>query len=338
MKLKRITTLLLSTMIAASLFAGCGGVNKDKTVATLNGEPVKLGIANFTVRLQQANADDFYKQLFGDTVWTSDTYGTGMTTEDSFKEDAIASVQEMYTLQLHMEDYGVSLSDEEKDAIEALGATTDIVEEYLTLTTIQNKMHDAIIADVDTNVTDEEAKTSSYSYVVISKTSEEEVQSTETAESTETADETSDSVKTQAGEFAKAAQTDGLETAAETYGYTVSSGTFTADDTGLDAEVLETLQKLKEGGVSGLIDTESSYYVVRLDAEVDEKATEENRKSIISERQENHYNEVLDGWEETDKWELDEKVWASVSFDNLFALIEESTESAVDTETATELQ
>ena len=338
MKLKRITTLLLSTMIAASLFAGCGGVNKDKTVATLNGEPVKLGIANFTVRLQQANADDFYRQLFGDTVWTSDTYGTGMTTEDSFKEDAIASVQEMYTLQLHMEDYGVSLSDEEKDAIEALGATTDIVEEYLTLTTIQNKMHDAIIADVDTNVTDEEAKTSSYSYVVISKTSEEEVQSTETAESTETADETSDSVKTQAGEFAKAAQTDGLETAAEAYGYTVSSGTFTADDTGLDAEVLETLQKLKEGGVSGLIDTESSYYVVRLDAEVDEKATEENRKSIISERQENHYNEVLDGWKETDKWELDEKVWASVSFDNLFTLIEESTESAVDTETATELQ
>lgn len=354
MKLKRITTLLLSTMIAASLFTGCGSVNKDKTVATLNGEPVKLGIANFTVRLQQANADDFYRQLFGDNVWASDMYGTGTTTEDSFKEDAIASVQEMYTLQLHMGDYGVSLSDEEKasiataaetfmsdnkkDAIEALGATTEIVEEYLTLTTIQSKMYDAIVADADTNVTDEEAKTSSYSYVMVSKTSDEESESTETVESTEAANETSDSVKNQASEFAKAAQTDGLEVAAEAYGYTVSNGTFTAEDTNLDAEVLEALQMLKEGGVSGLIDTENSYYVVRLDAEVDEEATEENRQNIISERQEDFYNEVLDGWKETDKWELDEKVWDTVSFDNLFTSIEESTETAVDTETATELQ
>ena len=47
---------------------------------------------------------------------------------------------------------------------------------------------------------------------------------------------------------------------------------------------------------------------------------------------------MLDGWKETDKWELDEKVWDTVSFDNLFTSIEESTETAVDTETATELQ
>lgn len=354
MKLKRLTTLLLSTIVTASLFIGCGGVNKDKTVATLNGEPVKLGIANFTVRLQQANADDFYRQLFGDNVWTTDMYGTGTTMQDSFKEDAIASVQEMYTLQLHMEDYGVSLSDEEKaaitkaaetfmsdnkkDAIEALGATTEIVEEYLTLTTIQNKMHDAMIADVDTNVTDEEARTGAYSYVMISKDSGEETKGTETVESTEAAETAADSVKSKATEFANAAVTEDLETAAETYGYTVSNGTFTDNDTDVDAEVLETLQMLKEGAVSGLIDTENAYYVVRLDAKMDEEATEETRQTIISERQENHYNEVLDGWKESDKWELDEKVWASVTFDNLFTMVEESTENAVDTETATELQ
>lgn len=39
-----------------------------------------------------------------------------------------------------------------------MGATEDIVEEYLTLVTIQARMHEAIIADADTNVSDEEAE------------------------------------------------------------------------------------------------------------------------------------------------------------------------------------
>ena len=47
MNSRKITALLLSSAMALSVLTGCGGVNKDKTVATLNGEPVKLGVANF---------------------------------------------------------------------------------------------------------------------------------------------------------------------------------------------------------------------------------------------------------------------------------------------------
>ena len=46
MNSRKITTLLLSGAMALSVLTGCGGVNKDKTVATLNGEPVTLGIFN----------------------------------------------------------------------------------------------------------------------------------------------------------------------------------------------------------------------------------------------------------------------------------------------------
>ena len=51
MNSRKITALLLSGAMALSVLTGCGGVNKDKTVATLNGEPVTLGIANFAARL-----------------------------------------------------------------------------------------------------------------------------------------------------------------------------------------------------------------------------------------------------------------------------------------------
>ena len=83
-----------------------------------------------------------------------------------------------------------------------------------------------------------------------------------------------------------------------------------------------------------MIELDSSYYVVRLDAKTDAEATEETRKSIISERQSDHYSEVLSGWEDSSTWTLNEKVWAKVSFDNLFTTVEEGTEAAGATESA----
>ena len=63
------------------------------------------------------------------------------------------------------------MADNDDKAVNALGATEDIVKEYLTLVTIQSKMRAAIIADADTNVSDADANTSAYSYVNVSKTS-----------------------------------------------------------------------------------------------------------------------------------------------------------------------
>ena len=43
MKAKRFTTLLVSGVLAASMLVGCGGINKNATVATLDGQEIKLG-------------------------------------------------------------------------------------------------------------------------------------------------------------------------------------------------------------------------------------------------------------------------------------------------------
>ena len=122
MNSRKITALLLSSAMALSVLTGCGGVNKDKTVATLNGEPVKLGVANFAARFGQAGADDFYTAYFGKNVWTSDLYGNGTTGQDNFKDSVMDSLEDMYVLQLHMDEYNVSITDDEKAAITAAAA------------------------------------------------------------------------------------------------------------------------------------------------------------------------------------------------------------------------
>ena len=123
--------------------------------------------------------------------------------------------------------------------------------------------------------------------------------------------------------------------AAEDAGYTVSTGTFTQEDDSVDDNLLAALKNLKEGEVTDLIDGDSSYFVARLDKEVDEDATEETRQSIIEQRKDDLYDETLDGWKEGIEWAVKEKVWDDVNFDNLFTTIKD-TETESTTEQATE--
>lgn len=345
MKKTKFAALLLSGAMAVSVLTGCGGVDKAAVAATFDEQEIALGVPNFAARLQQASLDDMYAYYFGASVWGSDYSGSGKTMAEDMKNSVMESMFELYTLQAHMTDYSVEVSEEEKtaitntteeflaanseEALEELGADRSIVEEYLTLMTIQAKMKQAIMAQADTNVSDEEANTGSYSYVTVSKTSytDEEGNSAEYAE-----DELNLLGKT-VGAFATEAKAGTLDAAAEKYDYTVSTGTFTADDAYLDEAVLSALQGLDEGAVSDVIDTENAYYVVRLDAKTDLAATETTRASIIEERKAAHYEEVLADLQETHAWEVKEGVWKKVSFDRLFTTTEAvSTEEAETTE------
>ena len=116
MRAKRLAALALSGVMAASMLTGCG-LNKNETVATFDETEVPLGLANFAARLQQANYDDFYVAYFGEEVWTSDLYGNGTTMQDNVKDSVIQSLFDMYTLEAHMVEYQVELTDAEKTAI-----------------------------------------------------------------------------------------------------------------------------------------------------------------------------------------------------------------------------
>ena len=114
----------------------------------------------------------------------------------------------------------------------------------------------------------------------------------------------------------------------------MSTGTFSSDNTTLDEEVLNALEGLKsEGELSDVVETDNYYYVLRLDEITDADATEEHRQEIISQRQSDLYNEVLQGWKDEAEWVLKDKVWDKVTFDNLFTTTVESTEAAENSTT-----
>lgn len=329
MELKRITAVLLAGALCVSAFTGCG-INKDAKAASMKDKTVTLGVANFMCRYQQAVIEDQYKMYLGtDDIW-SQTLGGEDTIEDNVKDSAMEQLHAMYTLQAHMDDYKVTISDDEKqkikdaaakfievnskDALDEMGADQDIVEEVLTLYTIQSKMRAAIEAEADTNVSDEEANARGYSMVTISTASHTD----ENGNQTEYTEEEKNTLKTDAQKMESELKEDGatLDSVAKAHNQEVTTGTYTADDTQIDENVRKELDALKEGETSGLIETDSALYFVRLDAETDKDATEQNRNTIINTRKSEKYQEVLEKWQKKDGWKVDEKALAKIGFKN----------------------
>lgn len=331
MKSKKIVALCLAGAMMASVLGGCG-LNTEATIATMQGQSVSLGVANFMCRYQQVTSDEAFRSYFGEDAWQQDLYGNGSTFQESVKADVMENIHEMYTLKAHMSEYSVTITDDEKKAIadvakkfmednskeviRELDVTQEIVEEMLTLYTIQQKMQDAIYATADTEVSDEEANMRAYTMVTLSTTS---YYNSETEGYEEYSDEELEEIKATAQEIYEAVEDPkDLETVAEEKGYEAKTGTYDADDTALEASVKEALDKLKKDQMTSLISTDSGYYIARLDSESDKEATEKNRENIIKERQDTLYSDTISGWQENDEWTVDEKLLAKIQFTNAF--------------------
>lgn len=356
MKFKKIAAvILMSMMIGSMTLSGCG-INKNANVITMKSDSadtieVSMGYANFAARMQQANYDSIFVSYYGEDYWTNDSYAqNGKNMQDSVKENVLDEIETQCLLEQHMADYGVEVTDDDKaaikkaaeqfisdnskSAIKEVGATQEYVERYLYLQTVEKRMREAIRATADTNVSDEEAAQKTFSYVKISLT-------TYTDDSGNQQTYTDDQVtvvKKDAYDAAEKAKTD-FDGMAEEYGYDVQTYSYGSDeksesDGGFCDAVISAANEMKAGDVSGLIEGTDCYYIIRLDSEFDEDATATKKESIISDRQDEVYQTVTEGYKDAVKITVDDKEWAKVKFDNLFTTpsATDSSDSSADAE------
>lgn len=204
---KKTAAVVLAGVMSAGMLSGCGEAKLDgtKTVATVDNTNIPMGVLSLAVRTRQASMEamySYYIQLgYMSSLWDQtvdeegkETYGQQMVSS------VLEELEEWYLLRDHAADYGVELTaDQEKaiadaaakfmadnteEALAQLAVSEDQVKEYLELTTYHEKMQPAIEAEADTEVSDEEAQQSSFTYVLIPLDEEEEEADAE-AEDTE---------------------------------------------------------------------------------------------------------------------------------------------------------
>ena len=362
MKLKRLSALALAGVITAGMaLTGCGSLDTEATVATVNGTPISLGLANFAAQFTAVDYDTYYMSYFGQDMWSSDPSGNGETMTDSVKNNTLETLEEYYLLEQHMADYGVEITDAElqearaaaaqfiadntDEAIKAMSATEDDITEFLRLNLIQSKMREAIIADVDTNVPDEDCAQKTFSYVRVSKTvsassdeesedAEEKTDEQKAAEAKEKAQKILDAALTGSQEDPLQAAADDNDANKSTCAYGTADLNEDDNSTYLELEVLQAAEKLGEGEFSKtLIETDNYFYIIRMDSLFDQDATDRKRASIISDREDELYDSTVDGYKEAADWTIDDKVWESVNFDTIYTKAQTNTENTSDTDT-----
>lgn len=326
---KRFMVLALAGVLAVSSFTGCGRLEDSEVVATVDGDDISAGLANFYARMTQAQYETWYAGYMGDNMWASEAE-EGKSYQDSVKDQIMEDLQNMYLMEDHMKDYDITISEEEEESIkeaarafdEANGleekgkvsGSVDNVERLLELMTIRQKVGDAIRETADTEVSDEEAAQKAMEYVEFSYYTTDE-----DGNSTPMTDEEKEALKEEAEKFAKGAKKakDFAAYAADKE-YEVREATFDAEETmSIPAELAKAADELEEGGVTDVVENDNGLYVAKVTSLFDEEATEAEKQNIISQRKQEKYDEIIEEWRNDAEITVVEKVWKKIDFNEL---------------------
>ena len=334
---KRVVACILAVACIASL-SGCGSkFNGQNTVAEVGDEKVTADVANFFARYQQAQFETTYGSYLGDDFCDKEV-SDGKTYEQNYKDSIIDTLEELYILDEHKDDYKVSLSDDDtkniedaakkfadsndSDTKEAVSGDEETVKKVLELLTIQNKMETAMTAEVDTNVSDEEAAQKKMQYVLFStKTTDSD------GNSTDMSDDEKAEVKKKAEDFQKdAASAEDFSVFATAAGVSATDLTFDSDTTSPNEDLIKAADKLKEGEVTDVIEADNGYYVAKLVSLLDRDATDTKKESIVSQRKSDEYQSIYKKWKKKTDIKVHKKVWNTISFADQGVTVKSTTE------------
>ena len=335
---KRLFALALAGVLAAATLTGCGSLKGDETVATVDDTKIDADLANFFARYTQATYETYYSAYLGEDMWNSDA-SDGETYEESVKSSVLKSLEDMILLEKHMEDYDVSITDEDKAMIKEttqqflndnslddknlVSGNEKTVNRALTLMAVQQKMRTAIQAGADTEVSDEEAAQKSMDYVFISYQTKDD-----SGNSKDVSDDEKAQLKSQAEAIASGLKEGGdLNALAEEQGATVQTLTFDKDTTSPDEDLIKAADALGEGESTDVIETEKGCYVAKVTSLLDRTATDSKKSQIVQERQTKLYDDTLKKWRKKADIKVHKSVWKKVSFQKVSVKMKTETQT-----------
>lgn len=335
---KRLFALALAGVLAAATLTGCGSLKGDETVATVDDTKIDADLANFFARYTQATYETYYSAYLGEDMWNSDA-SDGETYEESVKSSVLKSLEDMILLEKHMEDYDVSITDEDKATIKEttqqflddnslddkslVSGNKKTVNRALTLMAVQQKMRTAIQAGADTEVSDEEAAQKSMDYVFISYQTKDD-----SGNSKDVSDDEKAQLKSQAEAIASGLKEGGdLNALAEEQGATVQTLTFDKDTTSPDEDLIKAADALGEGESTDVIETEKGCYVAKVTSLLDRTATDSKKSQIVQERQTKLYDDTLKKWRKKADIKVHKSVWKKVSFQKVSVKMKTETQT-----------
>ena len=176
-------------------------------------------------------------------------------------------------------------------------------------------MYEPVVVDVDTEVSEEEIQRGTITYFRVPAATQEQIDAGEDADAINAEAQEKLNAIVAAVEAAGGAKDADLEAIAAEVDESLTpiNNTFlvNGENPVFDTLLLENAKALEEGEMTDVpfLGAEGDYYyIVRLNTLHDEESTERERQSVLSERKNELFNEIVSGWKEESTIETFENV------------------------------
>lgn len=372
---KKGAALLLAAIMTAGTVTGCGSEKMDSSVMAVYGdETISKEEAIFLAKYIQYSYEYMYSSYYsGYGMSSSDIWSnqgqTGSTMEDTAKTSVMSELLQTRILCDEAEKEGITLSEEEQtkvdeavaefmnmtEVVEASGVTEDTVRNVLTNNAIANKMYEAMVADIDMNVDEEEVLNKTMAVVTISqKEDTAETETQDTSETAEAVEETKSSEEIQEikqrmeelgdtiqKELEEGKSTDEIKTEYAENEFDVAVSASTAVSKSSTFAYTEQAMALAQGEcaktISNSDEQDPVVYVVRCEEEKNEEATEQAIETELESRRSEMFAEKYKALSENaPAFKVNEDEWELITFKEPLYEAPESSEVPVELEGETE--
>lgn len=318
----------IAVLILMLLFCGCA---KDAQIILTTGfddqEVFRIeGLSCYTpeVMVYLTNIQNQYEQAFGTKIW--DTTIDGISIEENVKQTVLARLAKIKMMNLLAANYKLTLDDEEEskakqaadeyyasltqEEIAAMGNVDyDTILQLYREYALANKVYQYLIADVNPEISDDEART-----IVVKQIALYTCYTDENGESisysTEEIAEIGDKAHSILERLSNGEDFDSLAmdyNEAEEAAISFRKGE-------MPSEIENAAFNLGEGEMSDVIQTSSGYYILMCVSSFDRNETEATKLEIVDERRKEVFNTVYDYFIADKRCYLNEELWNSLTF------------------------
>lgn len=311
------------------MVVGISGCTKKEVVLTTSfGKTELMRINEDSTYLPEmllylTNIQNAYEKVYGPDIWLQTFEGESL--EKKVKDMVLAKVAQVKVMKLMAKEYNLFLSDDEKEEAyrkadnyylslntkerELIGVSEDdvraIYEEYA----LSDKVYEYVIKDINPEISDDEARTITVLHILV-KVYTEDAAGNKVPFSDRAAEEA----------FEKAKMVLGLvnsdEEAFEAMAVKYSDDdeiTYTFTRGEMPAKIEEAAFSLDKDEISGIIETENGYHILKCISDFDVEKTQENKVEILKKRKEEVFDNTYEEFIKTLDKTLNEKLFDSIT-------------------------